>query len=240
MPKPLNEQTVLITGAAQGLGHALGRAFHSAGATVILLDVNEKGLNAVAESLESRVHTFTVDLADAKATSEAIQTIAGQHGTIDTLIHNAAILEAEPFETMTLEQWQRTVNVGIQAAFLLTQGVWKGMQNVGGCVVFVSSRSGVEGFKNESAYCTAKHGLEGLMKCLALEGEAHGIFAHTVTPGMYMHTPMSERNYTDDLKTKWVDPMLLTPAFLHLAKRTDTTLSGQRLSAWKLSQALKE
>jgi 3-hydroxybutyrate dehydrogenase len=240
MPKPLHEQTVLITGAAQGLGHALGRAFHNAGATVILLDVNEKGLDALAESLESRVHTFMVDLADAKATSETVQAITRQHGTIDTLIHNAAILETEPFETMTLERWQQTVNVGIQAAFLLTQGVWQGMKETGGCVVFVSSRSGIEGFKDESAYCTAKHGLEGLMKCLALEGEAHGIFAHAVTPGMYMHTLMSERNYTDDLKTKWVDPMLLTPSFLHLATRTDATLSGQRLSSWELSQRLKE
>lgn len=240
MPKPLTLQRVLITGAAQGLGYALGRAFHHAGATVLLLDVQEAAVKSLEQMLGTRAHANAVDLTNADATSEIIQTIVKQHGTVDTLIHNAAILQTEPFETMTLEHWQQSVNVGIQAAFLLTQGVWKSMQKVGGgCVIFVSSRSGIEGFKDESAYCTAKHGLEGLMKCLALEGEAHGIFAHTVTPGMYMHTPMSERNYTDDLKAKWVDPMLLTPAFLHLATRSDAALSGQRLSAWELSQQVQ-
>ena len=104
--------------------------------------------------------------------------------------------------------------------------------------MFVSSRSGIQGFANESAYCAAKHALEGLSKSLALEGAAHGILSHTVTPGMYMKTPMSARNYTDELKAKWVDPMLLTSAFVALAERGDASLSGQRLDAWALSQSI--
>jgi 3-hydroxybutyrate dehydrogenase len=233
----LSEQTALVTGAAQGLGRAVARAFHAAGARVLLMDVDAGGLETLTGDLGERAHAYPVDLSDADATEEAVGPAVAEHGPVHTLVHNAAILIPEPFEEVSFEMWTRTVNVGLQAAFLLTRAVWSGMKAAGGgCVVYVSSRSGIEGFEKESAYCAAKHGLEGLMKSLALEGAPHGILAHTVTPGMYMHTPMSERNYTDELKAKWVDPGDLAPAFLRLAERTDPGLSGQRLSAWELSR----
>ena len=78
-----------------------------------------------------------------------------------------------------------------------------------------------------------------MVKALAIEGTEKGIFVHAVTPGMYLRTPMSERTYPDELKAKWVDPLELTPAFLYLAMRKDKSLSGQRLSAWDLSQQVK-
>jgi 3-hydroxybutyrate dehydrogenase len=233
MPEP---QTVLVTGAAQGLGQAVARAFHHAGWQVALLDIDESGLSTLQRGLGERVRSYTVDLSDAESTQRTAQRVVSDFGSIHTLVHNAAILVPEPLETLAFARWQKTLNVGVQAAFLLTQAVWEGMKTHGGSLIYVSSRSGIEGFANESAYCATKHALEGLMKCVALEGAPHGILAYTVTPGMYMRTPMSERNYTDDLKTKWVDPEKLTPAFLHLASRTDTALTGQRLSAWELSQ----
>jgi NAD(P)-dependent dehydrogenase (short-subunit alcohol dehydrogenase family) len=106
----------------------------------------------------------------------------------------------------------------------------------GGTLIFVSSRSGIEGFHSETAYCAAKHALEGLSKCLALEGSDHGIASHTITPGMYMHTPMSETTYTPELRAKWVDPIRLAPAFAWLSAAPRMDLSGQRLNAWDLSQ----
>ena len=132
--------------------------------------------------------------------------------------------------------FQATLNVGIQAAFQMTKAVWEGMKGRGGgTLVFVSSRSGVQGFADETAYCAAKHALEGFSKCVAMEGEAHGILSVTITPGMYMHTPMSETTYSAELRKKWVDPILLAPAFSYLATRP-MQLSGQRLDAWALAQ----
>lgn len=232
----LAEQTVLVTGAAQGLGRAVARAFHASGARVLMMDVDAEGLATLTDELGERAHAYPVDLSDAGATEEAARRAVAEYGPVHTLIHNAAILVPEPFEGLSFERWTRTVNVGLQAAFLLTKAVWSGMKAAGGCVIYVSSRSGTHGFEGESAYCAAKHGLEGLMKSLALEGAPHGILVHTVTPGMYMHTPMSERNYPDELKAKWVDPGDLAPAFLRLAERADPTLSSQRLSAWELSR----
>lgn len=231
-------KAAVITGAAQGLGRAVARAFHAAGYRVALLDVNGAGLEQIADELQDRVSFYPADLSDAEATRAVAARMVTEVGPIDTLIHNAAILVPEPLETLSFSRWQATLNVGVQAAFLLTQAVWSGMKEQGGTIIYVSSRSGIEGFADESAYCASKHGLEGLMKAVALEGEPYGILAHTLTPGMYMRTPMSERNYTDDLKAQWVEPDVLAPAFVYLATRTDSTLTGQRLSAWELSRSM--
>ncbi len=228
----LEGQAVLITGAAQGLGAAIARHLHGLGTRLILLDRDEEGLVGTATACPGAT-SAVVDLADPVATAGAIAKVVTV--PVDTLIHNAAILRVEPLETVSFSTFQTTLNVGIQAAFQLTKAVWPGMQERGGSLVFVSSRSGIEGFENETAYCAAKHALEGFSKCLALEGASHGILSVTITPGMYMHTPMSETTYPPELRDKWVDPILLAPAFAYLATRP-MRLSGQRLSAWELSQ----
>jgi NAD(P)-dependent dehydrogenase (short-subunit alcohol dehydrogenase family) len=232
------QQTVLITGAASGLGRALAQAFGTAGASLVLVDVNEDGLRQTATDLP-RTSIYAADLSDAHATKELAEAIRADHPSVHTLIHNAGFLVPEPFAEMTEDRWNLTFNVGIQAAQILTRAFWPGWLTTGGAAIYVSSRSGIEGFIDETAYCATKHALEGFVKALAMESTANGIFVHTVTPGMYMHTPLSERTYPPDLKTKWVDPIELTTAFLHLAMRTNPALSGQRLDAWKLSQQLK-
>jgi NAD(P)-dependent dehydrogenase (short-subunit alcohol dehydrogenase family) len=225
-------QTVLLTGAAQGLGAAIARYLHARGARLILMDRDAGGLAATVAACPGAEATV-VDLSDAADTARAIAEVVT--GPIDTLIHNAAILRMEAVDAVSLATFQATLNVGIQAAFQLTQAVWPSMTTRGGTLVFVSSRSGVQGFANETAYCAAKHALEGFSKSLALEGVPHGIVSVTITPGMYMHTPMSETTYSPELRAKWVDPIRLAPAFAYLATRP-VHLSGQRLDAWALSQ----
>jgi 3-hydroxybutyrate dehydrogenase len=231
----LSQQTVIITGAAHGLGRAIASTFHSAGARVLLVDYDKKGLATLAHELPGAV-PYSTDLSDADATRTLIQTIRNAHGPVHTLIHNAGVLKLESFASMNEERWNLTFNVGIQAAYLLTKGLWPDWQLHGGCGIYVSSRSGTEGFANEVAYVASKHAIEGFVKSLAMEGESLGIHLHSITPGMYMRTPMSEQNYTAELKSKWVDPIQLAPAFMHLAKRSDASLSGKQLNAWELSQ----
>ena len=229
----LSDQRVVITGAGQGLGAAIARVFAGQGADLVLLDVNAGGLDAINDQIGGAATVICVDLADADATAKAIATISGP---IDTLIHNAAILRPEPIEAVSLATFKATMDVGIQAAFQLSQAVWAAMKARGGALIFVSSQSGIKGFVDETAYCAAKHALEGFSKCLAMEGEAHGIVSCTITPGRAMHTPMSERNYPPELKAEWIKPELLAPAFAHIATTREAALSGQRLNAWDLSQ----
>jgi len=233
----------IVTGAAQGLGRAISTAYVRAGMRVALMDVRQDLLDKACAELRqvegADCMPVTVDLANAESTVLAIQRAIAHYGSPRVLVHNAAILVNRPLLDISLTDWQREVNVGIQAAFLLTQAVWPLMTDQGGgSIVYESSRSGIEGFMDESPYCTAKHGLEGFMKCMALEGAARNIAVNTITPGMYMHTPMSETTYPEELRQKWVDPILLTPAFVHLARQDAAGITGLRLNAWELSQEL--
>ena len=233
---PVDRQVILITGAAQGLGAGIARHLSQLGARLILMDYNRAGLERTVAECGGKPHAITVDLSDAGDTDRAIAAALAGVDHVDTLIHNAAILDPKPFVEMELKQFNRTVDVGLQAGFQLARAVWPGMVAAGGgSLVFVSSRSGIEGFVDETAYCAAKHALEGFSKCLAMEGKAHGITSVTITPGMYMHTPMSERTYSAELRQKWVEPDRLAPAFAKLAVGMPD-LSGQRLDAWQLSQ----
>lgn len=225
-------RTVLVTGAAQGLGAAIARHLAARGDHLVLMDRDAVALAQTADHCPG-AKSIVVDLSDAEATARAATGLPA----IDTLIHNAAILRVQPIEAVTLATFQATMNVGIQAAFQLTQAVWPGMRTQGGgALIFVSSRSGIEGFVDETAYCAAKHAMEGFSKCLAMEGAAHGIVSYTITPGMFMHTPMSETTYGPDARAKWVDPIRLAPAFAYLSDTRPAHLSGQRLNAWELSQ----
>jgi len=237
----LRGTSAIVTGAAQGLGYAVAKAYAAEGMRLALMDINGPLLAEVCSELSragGECLPVTVDLSDAVDTQRAIAQALAFCGTPRVLVHNAAILVNRPLLDIPLDAWQREVNVAIQAAFLLTQAVWPLMTEAGGgSIVYVSSMSGIKGFLDESAYCTAKHGLEGFMKCMAMEGAPRNIAVNTITPGMYMKTPMSERNYTDDLKQKWVDPILLAPAFVLLARQDAAGITGQRLNAWELSQA---
>jgi len=239
MTLSLKDQRVIITGAAQGLGAAIARRFAEQGARLVLLDYNAEGLAETVKTCGSGATALQVDLSDRAQTDGAIAKALAELGHVDTLVHNAAILDRRLFADEDFASFFKTVNVGLQAGFQLSHAVWPGMVAAGGgAIIYVSSRSGIIGFEEEAAYCASKHALEGLAKSLALEGAAHGITANTVTPGMYMRTPMSNRNYNDELKAKWVDPIMLTSAFVAIAEKSPPVVSGDRIDAWALSQPI--
>lgn len=241
--RPLNQQTVMITGAAKGLGRAIADAFHTAGAQLVLLDYDAEVLDRTQRELPgSRV--YPADLSDGAATKRVIAAIhedcarAGDT-RIDTLVHNAGFLEPQAFADMDEARWALTFNVGIQAAYWLTRAYWKSWLETGaGCAIYVSSNSGIRADWGEAAYASTKHALEGFSAALALEGTERGVYTHTVTPGMAMRTPMSQQNYPPELKAKWVDPSELAPAFTYLAQQPNAALSGKRLSAWELARGV--
>jgi 3-hydroxybutyrate dehydrogenase len=236
MSESLRGQSAVVTGAAQGLGYAIAKRYIESGMRVALIDVKADLLNTVAGELGDGAIPIAADLSDAESTQGAITHALQQIGTPRVLVHNAAVLINRPLLDVTLQAWTREMNIIVQAAFLLTQAVWQPMTDAGGgSIVYVSSRSGIEGFLDESPYVAGKHALEGLMKCMAMEGAPRNIAVNTITPGKAMHTPMSEYNYTDALKQTWIDPYLLTPAFVTLAGQDASGVTGERLNAWTLS-----
>lgn len=236
----LNGTFAILTGAAQGLGLAIARAYAAQGMKLALIDVQADKLNALADELRAGgtdCLPIPVDLANADATQAAVDQALAAYGKPRVLVHNAALLKERSMLEVTFPQWQTEVNIILQAAFLLAKAVWQPMIAAdSGSIVFVSSGSGIKGFVKEVAYCPAKHGQEGLMKVLAMEGQPFNIAVNTITPGAPINTPMSAENYTEELKQKWVDPALLAPAFVYLAGIDAHDVTGERLNAWELSQ----
>ena len=231
-------QNILITGAAEGLGLAISKSFANTKANLFLIDIN---YDKLIENNISNANNIKCDLSNIKSVKNLITTFSAEKVHFDVLIHNAAVLVPKSFEETSVEYWNEMTNISLNSGYLLSNYTWTNMKkNKKGVIIFVSSRSGIEGFENESAYCASKHGLEGLMKSLALEGADKGIQVFTVTPGMYMKTPMSEQNYEDEYKKKWVDPIELAPAFLKLASGNYRNLSGSHVNAWEISKGEKK
>ncbi|MBT4950667.1 MAG: SDR family oxidoreductase [Pelagibacteraceae bacterium] len=229
-----SNKNILITGAADGLGYAVSKKFAEKNANLFLIDINYEKL--VNNNLPNSKN-IKCDLSNMTYVEELVDNLSNKNIEIDILIHNAAVLIPKSYEDTDSKYWNEMINISLNSGFILSNYAWKIMKKKKqGIIIFVSSRSGIEGFENESAYCASKHGLEGLMKSLSIEGSKLGIQVFTITPGMFMNTPMSEHNYEDEYKKKWVDPIELAPAFLKLASGNFNDLSGKHVNAWELSK----
>ncbi len=225
----------VVTGAAQGLGYAVSQAYAREGMRIALLDIRGDLLDTLAGELRAKgaeALPVQVDLSDAADTQRAIDAALAWGGTPRILVHNAALLIQRSMLEITLEQWQKETNIILQAGFQLCKAVWKPMIEAGGgSIVLLTSGSGTRGFIKEIAYCPAKHATEGLMKSLALEGKEFNIAVNAVTPGASIHTPMSEQNYDEAGRARWIDPALITEAFVELAQQDASGITGQRIAA---------
>ena len=232
-----------MTGAAEGLGREIARDLAAAGMRLALLDVQAEKLHDLETELQASgadVRAFVVDLADAEATTRAAQSALRTFGTPQTLIHNAALLREVSMLDVTFENWRRETNIILQAAFLLTHAVWPAMlEQQRGSILFTSSGSALTGFGKETAYTPGKHGQEGLMKVLSIEGRAHNVAVNTVTTGAPIDTPMSASHYTEQMKIGMVPPAALAPAFVFLAGIDAGFATGQRFNAYQLSEAIR-
>ena len=231
----LQGQAAIVTGAAQGLGYAISKAYAAEGMRVALLDIRGDLLAELASEIKrSGGHAWpiTVDLSDAGETQRAVDAALAHFGAPRVLVHNAAVLITRSMREITLADWQKEINIILQAAFILSKAVWEPMIAAGGgSIVYLSSGSGYKGFIEEVSYNPGKHGIEGLMKCLALEGKEFNIAVNAATPGAPINTPMSAQNYTEAQKQLWVDPAVLTPAFVFLARQDAGGLTGHRVAS---------
>jgi NAD(P)-dependent dehydrogenase (short-subunit alcohol dehydrogenase family) len=235
MNENLQGAVAIVTGAANGMGLAIVREYARQGMKLALMDVQGDRLQAVADEINAAggdALAIQVDLSDAADTERAIQVALNHYGTPRVLIHNAALLIQRSMLEITLEQWQKETNIILQAGFQLCKAVWQPMIDAGGgSIMLITSGSGTRGFVKEIAYCPAKHAIEGLTKTLAMEGAEFNIAVNAVTPGAPIKTPMSDQNYDDKSRANWVDPELITPTFVHLAKQDASGITGKRLAA---------
>ncbi len=194
-------KTALVTGASGGIGGAIARALHAAGATVALSGTREAPLAALAEALGGRAHVLPCDLSDPAAVEGLVRRATEAVGGPDILVNNAGITRDGLMMRMSDDDWAAVIEVNLTAAFRLTRAALRPMMKARwGRIVNVGSVVGASGNPGQANYAAAKAGLVGMAKSLAAEVASRGITVNTVAPGA-IATAMTDR-LTEDQKAR--------------------------------------
>lgn len=187
-PTAFAGQTVLITGATGGIGSACAQLFYETGATLVLCDLNSNALNCLEQEFDdaTRVHTCSGDLTDPAVISRIQTTVENLQG-IDHLILAAGIYLAQPFESMSDEQFDETLNINLRSAFQLSRTLLPRI-SANGSIVNFSSIAGQRGSKHHAHYAASKAALVALGRSLAWEVGHRNIRVNSVAPGIISTT----------------------------------------------------
>ena len=192
----LEGKTALVTGAASGIGRAVAVRLAAGGASVVVLDRDEAGAKQLASDIDGDF--LVADLSD----PSVIDTLDLD---ADILVNNAGIQHVAPIEEFDPEKFSLIQRVLLEAPFRFARALLPGMYARGwGRIVNVSSVHGHRASPYKAAYVSAKHGLEGLSKVIALEAAGKGVTSNTVCPG-YVRTPLVEGQIADQARTHGID-----------------------------------
>ena len=188
----LTGRNALVTGATGGLGQAIARALHAAGANVALSGTRAEALEALAAELGERASPVPANLAEAAAVEALVPAAEAAVGPLDILVNNAGITRDNLFLRMKDEEWEQVLAVNLTAAFRLSRAAVKGMmRRRHGRIIAIGSVVGSTGNPGQGNYAAAKAGLVGLTKALAAEVASRGITANCVAPG-FIRSPMTD------------------------------------------------
>jgi NAD(P)-dependent dehydrogenase (short-subunit alcohol dehydrogenase family) len=183
----LKGKAALVTGASSGLGRATAIVLARSGADVALVARSAEDLESAKEEVsktDRRALSLPTDLAKEEETSATIERTVEEFGRIDVLVNAAGTDAPGTVEKLSVEGWDRTLDVNLRAPFLLSKAAFPHMREAGGgTIINISSVAGKKGWANASAYCASKFGLTGFTEALADEGKEHNIRAIVLYPG---------------------------------------------------------
>jgi 3-oxoacyl-[acyl-carrier protein] reductase len=190
----LTGKTALVTGASGGIGGAIARGLHAAGATVVLSGTRAEALDALATALDQRVGVAACDLSDAASVDNLIavaETVSGS--PIDILVANAGITRDGLLLRMKDEDWETVLKVNLESYFRLSRSALRGMmRRRWGRIIGVTSIVGVTGNPGQTNYAASKAGMIGFTKALAQEVASRGVTVNCVAPG-FIESPMTDQ-----------------------------------------------
>ena len=187
-------KTVLITGAAQGIGRQIALDFAKQKARVVLFDLNEEGLKEAKTELErySECQYYAIDVTDGQQVEETINKIIDKFSKIDILVNNAGITRDNLTLRLSENDWDKVLGVNLKGAFLCSKSCAKYMiKQRYGKIINISSIIGIVGNAGQINYSASKAGLIGLTKSLAKELGSRNICVNAVAPG-YIQTKMTD------------------------------------------------
>ena len=184
----LNDKIALVTGGGRGIGQGIALALAKAGADVVVADLDlaiARETAAKVEALGRRCLALQVDVADAASVRRLIEEAEAGLGPLDIAVNNAGIIGIHSIDALTVEEWDRVMNVNARGTFLCTQAEVAVMRSRRvGRIINVASMAGKVGFPDLSHYCASKFAVIGFTNAVAKEVAAEGITVNAICPGV--------------------------------------------------------
>lgn len=203
----LKNRTAVVTGSTSGIGLAIARAFAKDGASVVINGFGDAAeIEAARAAIESEFNVKALyDKADMAKPAEIAAMIAHAEqtfGSVDALVNNAGIQFVAPVEEFPLDKWDQIIAINMSSAFHAIRAAIPGMKaRKWGRIINTASAHSLVASPFKSAYVTAKHGIAGLTKTVALELATFGVTCNCISPG-YVWTPLVERQIPDTMKAR--------------------------------------
>jgi 3-hydroxybutyrate dehydrogenase len=232
----LHGRVALVTGSTSGIGLGIARAFCARGMNVVLNGFGDAGeierLRAgLAEEFAVDVRSAAADISKAEAIEEMIATAVGELGPIDVLVNNAGIQHVAPIEEFPVEKWNAILAINLSAAFHTIRAVIPSMkERKRGRIINVASAHALVASPFKSAYVSAKHGIAGLTKTVALEVAEDNITVNAICPG-YVLTPLVEKQIPDTAKARGISEEAVVRDVLLAAQPTKRFVTVEEVAA---------
>jgi len=189
----LTGKKALVTGSSGGIGEAVARAFHAAGATVALHGTRVEKLDALAAELGERAKVFPANLSDLNAVDTLGKKVEAEMEGVDILVNNAGITRDGLLARMSDDDWDDVIRVNLTAVFRLTRAIaYPMMRRKAGRIINISSIVGVTGNPGQANYCASKAGVIGFSKSLANEIASRNVTVNCIAPG-FIASAMTEK-----------------------------------------------
>ncbi len=241
-------KSVLVTGAASGIGKATATRFAAEGADLVLADINADGVRALASTLLEqhgvKATGRVFNAADAGSCRELVDFAVATLGKLDVVANIAGIMDWGPLDSFTEDRWDRMMRINLGSVFFISQQAMPHLVRSRGNIVNMSSAAGLVGIAYTAAYCAAKAGVVALTKSMAIEYASANVRVNAICPGG-VRTPMNagEASFPDGVnvdllmrnasKLKDIDfcePEDIAAAVLFLASDEARFVSGTTLS----------
>jgi len=204
-------QTAIVTGAGAGLGRAYALMYARLGANVVVNDVSEKGANAVVEEITKAGGKAVPAVFSVEDGDKIAQLALEKFGAVHVLVANAGILRDKSFQAMSEKEWDLVLAVHLRGTYKCAHALWPIFQKQKyGRIVTTASQVGIYGNFGQANYSTAKAGIIGLTRTLAIEGKKYGILANVIAPsaGTAMTSTVWPQEMVDAFKPDYIAPVV--------------------------------